>query len=149
MKIVLTGITATPYAREYLSNTATTLRRNGHKAFVTHEGAWHPPAQAFAENRFDFQATYRALKQADVLLALLDGYAIDDSVSTQIGIFYTLAREERSRKRRMLGVLHDTRVAGWDWTGGDKSLAPQVRQCILQFGKIYPNVQQAMDALEA
>ena len=31
MKIVLTGVSATPYAREYVSNAAATLRQRGHE----------------------------------------------------------------------------------------------------------------------
>ena len=148
MKIVLTGISATPYAREYISNTAVTLRRDGHDVFVPHEGGWQPPNKPTEANRFDFEATYQALRQADLLMAVLDGYTIDDSVAAQIGAFHALAREG-GQSRRIIGILHDTRVAGWDWAGGDKALAPQIRQSILQFGAIYPNFQQAMAAFEA
>lgn len=148
MRIVFTGIAATPYAREYLSNAAATLRKRGHEVFVPHEGGWEPPAEPAAANRFDFQATYEALQEADLLLAILDGYTVDDAVAAQIGIFYTLAREG-DRPRRIAGLLHDTRVAGWSWSGGDRALNPQIRQCIREFGAIYPNFQAALAALEA
>jgi len=148
MRIVFTGIAATPYAREYLSNAAATLRKRGHEVFVPHEGGWEPPAEPAAANRFDFQATYEALQEADLLLAILDGYTVDDAVAAQIGIFYTLAREG-DRPRRIAGLLHDTRVAGWSWSGGDRALNPQIRQCIREFGAIYPNFQAALGALEA
>ena len=148
MKIVLTGISATPYAREYISNTAVTLRRRGHEVFVPHEGDWQPPDNPTEANRFDFEATYRALREADLLMAVLDGYTVDDAVAAQIGAFHAHAREG-NRSRRIIGVLHDTRVAGWDWTGGDKALVPQIRQSILEFGAIYPNLNQAMTALES
>ena len=71
-------------------------------------------------------------------MAVLDGYSVDDAVSAQIGAFYVLARAG-DRSRRIIGILHDTRVAGWDWTGGDQALTPQIRQSILEFGAIYPN----------
>jgi hypothetical protein len=148
MKIVLTGISATPYAREYISNTAVTLRRDGHDVFVPHEGGWQPPNKPTEVNRFDFEATYQALRQADLLMAVLDGYTIDDSVAAQIGAFHALAREG-GQSRRIIGILHDTRVAGWDWAGGDNALAPQIRQSILEFGSIYPGFQQAMAIIEA
>lgn len=148
MKIVFTGIAATPYAREYLSNAAATLRGRGHDVFVPHEGGWAPPAEPAAENRFDFQATYAALREADLLLAILDGYTVDDAVATQIGIFYTLAREGE-RPRRIAGLLHDTRVAGWSWSGEDRALTPQIRQCIREFGAVYPNFYAALSVLEA
>jgi hypothetical protein len=148
MKIVLTGISATPYAREYISNAAVTLRRSGNDVFVPHEGGWQLPDNPTEANHFDFEATYQALREADLLIAVLDGYTVDDSVAAQIGAFHAHSREG-GRSRRLIGILHDTRVAGWDWTGGDKALAPQIRQSILEVGTIYPNFNQAMAAIEA
>jgi len=147
MKIVLTGISATPYAREYLSNAAVTLRRQGHEVFVPHEGGWESPPDPTEASLFDFEATYQALQAADLLMAVLDGYSVDDTVAAQIGAFHVMARTG-DHTRRMIGVLHDTRVAGWDWTGRDQALTPQIRQSILEFGAIYPNFKQAMAALE-
>ena len=92
MKIVLTGISATPYAREYISNTAVTLRRSGHDVFVPHEGGWQPPDNPTEANRFDFEATYQALRQADLLMAVLDGYTIDDSLRVCNSYVTTLTR---------------------------------------------------------
>lgn len=147
MRIVLTGISATPYAREYISNAAKTLRERGHQVFVPHEGAWQPPQTPAEADRFDFEATYQALRDADLLMAVLDGYTVDDAVAAQLGAFHAHAREG-SRPRQIIGILHDTRVAGWDWTGGDKALSPQIRQIILSLGKIYPNFKQAFAALD-
>src|SRR5205814_699842 len=93
-------------------------------------------------------ATYQALRDADLLMAVLDGYIVDDAVAAQLGMFHAHAREGK-RARRIVGILHDTRVAGWDWTGGDKALSPQIRQIILSIGKVYPNFKQAMAALDA
>lgn len=149
MKIVLTGISATPYAREFLSNAAATLRQRGHSVFVPHEAGWQPPANPFERDRFDFEATFQALRDADLLMAVLDGYSVDDSVATQIGAFHAYARLDRSRPRRIIGILHDTRVAGWDWTGGDRALAPQIRTSILELGAIYPNFKKAFEAMES
>jgi len=147
MKIVLTGISATPYAREYLSNAAKTLREKGHEVFVPHEGSSQPPTNPFEANRFDFEATYQALRDADLLMAVLDGYNVDDAVAAQLGMFYAHSREAK-RQRQIIGILHDTRVAGWDWTGADKALTPQIRQIILSNGAIYPNFKQAFAALD-
>jgi len=148
MKIVLTGISATPYAREYISNAGITLRRQGHEVFVPHEGGWEAPPDPSKANLFDFEATYQALQEADLLMAVLDGYSVDDSVSAQNGAFHVLDRTGE-RSLQMIGILHDTRVAGWDWTGRDQALTPQIRQSILEFGAIYPNFKQAMAALES
>ena len=147
MKIVLTGPSATPYAREYISNAAATLRQRGHQVFVPHEGAWQSPPNPVECDCFDFEATYQAVREADLMMAVLDGYSVDDAVAAQLGAFHAHARENR-QPRRIIGVLHDTRVAGWDWSGGDRALAPQIRQSILEFGAVYPNFKQAFAALE-
>ncbi len=146
MKIVLTGPAATPYAREYISNAAATLRTRGHQVFVPHEGGWQPPTTPAESNRFDFEATYQALREADLLMAVLDGYTVDDAVAAQIGAFYVRAREG-GRPRRTIGILHDTRVAGWDWSAGDRALNPQIRQSVLEFGAIYPDFKRALAAV--
>jgi hypothetical protein len=146
MKIVLSGPSATPYAREYVSNAAATLRQRGHEVFVPHEGGWQAPANPVERDRFDFEATYQAVREADLLMVVLDGYSVDDSVAAQVGAFHAHAREQH-QPRRIIGVLHDTRVAGWDWSGGDRALAPQVRQSILELGGIYPNFKRAFAAL--
>ena len=148
MKIVFTGISATPYAREYLSNAAATLRKRGHEVFVPHEGGWEAPDDPEKANRFDFEATQAALKDAELLIAILDGYTVDDAVAAQIGAFHVYARQG-DRPRRMVGLLHDTRVAGWSWTGEDQALAPQIRESIREFGAVYPNFNAALAALEA
>ena len=147
MKIVLTGPSATPYAREYISNAAATLRQRGHQVFVPHEGAWQSPPNPVERDCFDFEATYQAVREADLMMAVLDGYSVDDAVAAQLGAFHAHARESH-RPRRIIGVLHDTRVAGWDWSGGDRALASQIRQSILEFGAVYPNFKQAFAALE-
>lgn len=146
MRIVLTGPAATPYAREYISNAAATLRKRGHDVFVPHEGAWTPPAAPADADRFDFEATFDALHQADLLLALLDEYTVDDAVAAQIGAFHVHARSG-DKPRRIVGLLHDTRVAGWDWSGEDKALTPQIRASIREFGAVYPNFQAALATL--
>jgi hypothetical protein len=146
MKIVLTGPAATPYAREYISNAAATLRQRGHETFVPHEGGWELPEKPTEASQFDFESTYQALREADVLIAILDGYIIDDAVAAQIGAFHAHAREG-NRPRQIIGLLHDTRVAGWDWSGGDRALNPQIRQMILELGYIYPSFNEVMAAL--
>lgn len=148
MKIVLTGPAATPYAREYISNAAKTLRSRGHEVFVPHEGSWKTPENPANVNCFDFEATYHALREADLLIAILDGYTVDDATAAQIGAFHVHAREG-NRPRRIIGLLHDTRVAGWDWSGGDRALNPEIRQIVLELGSIYPSLNEAMAVLES
>lgn len=147
MKIVLSGPSATPYAREYISNAAATLRRQGYEVFVPHEGGWQAPDSPSEADRFDFELTYAALREAEVLMAVLDGYTVDDAVAFQIGAFHAHAREGQTA-RRMIGILHDTRVAGWEWTAGGTAVNAQVRVAIEEFGQFVPNFKAAFKALE-
>ncbi len=148
MKVVLTGPATAPYAREYVSNAAATLRQRGHQVFVPHEGGWEAPENPAESDRFNYEATDRALHEADLLIAVLDGYVVDDAVSFQIGVFHELARKDGG-DRRIMGLLHDTRIAGWDWTAGDAALTPQIRQAINAVGAVYPNFKAVFAALEA
>lgn len=147
MNIFLTGISATPYAREYLSKFAATLRKKGYQVFVPHEGPEPAQTEPWSENRYDYDLTWNHLKEAEVMVAVLDGYNVDDAVAAQIGMFYTLAHLT-NRSKRIIGVLHDTRVAGWSWTAGDRALTPQIRGCIREFGEVVPNFARGMEILE-
>ena len=148
MKIFLTGISATPYSREYLSRFAATLRGQDHPVFVSHENGWEAPADPWGQNRFEFATSIAALEDSDWLVAVLDGYNVDDAVAVQVGMFYTLAKNG-SRPRRMVGVLHDTRIAGWSWTAGDRALCPQVRECFRIFGEVVPNFAKVQVLIDA
>ena len=147
MKIYMTGIGATPYAREYLSKFGASLRAQGHQVFVAHENSWDTTPDAYEQNRFEAGASWLALSDSDWLVAVLDGYCVDDAVATQIGMFYALCRTQ-DRPRRIIGVLHDSRIAGWNWTAGDRALSPQVRDCIRDFGEVVPSFSRARALLD-
>lgn len=148
MKIFLTGPSAAPYAREFISNAAAVLRQKGHDVFVPHEGGWQAPDSPAEADRFDFENTCEALQQAEMLVAVLDGYTVDDAVAFQLGAYHAHARQG-NHTRRIIGVLHDTRIAGWEWTAGDAALNPQVRLGVAEFGQVFPNFKAAFEALEA
>ncbi|PKO06569.1 MAG: hypothetical protein CVU41_05565 [Chloroflexi bacterium HGW-Chloroflexi-3] len=148
MKIFLTGIVATPYAREYLSKFAITLRKLGHEVFVPHENSWKDIANPWDENRFNFVDSCTALQKCRWLVAILDGYTIDDGVAFQAGMFFGFTNK-KDQKRKMIGVLHDTRVAGWTWTAGDKALCAQVRDAFRECGEVVPNFASVQALLEA
>jgi hypothetical protein len=57
--------------------------------------------QVFTEN-------YKALAEADALIALLDGSQVDDRVACEVGIFYGLMRNDLSKKG-ILGLATDSR----------------------------------------
>ena len=39
---------------------------------------WQPPDNPADADRFDFEATYQALRDAELLMAVLDGYIVDE-----------------------------------------------------------------------
>ena len=147
MKILLVGPSAVPYAREYISNAAKTLRQKGNTVFVPHEGGWEAPPEPFKVNLYQFDATCEAAAQAELLIAVLDGFVVDDDVAVQIGMFFAI-NQSVGKDRPMLGILHDTRVAGWGWNGEDRALNPQVRGCFQRYGQVYPNFAKVFEALE-
>ncbi len=147
MKIVLTGISATPYAREYISNAAATLRGQGHEVFVPHEGGWQAPDDPAEANRFDFEQTFDAVRQAELLMAVLDGYTVDDAVAFQMGAFHAYAREGQS-ERSIIGILHDTRIAGWEWTAGGTAVNAQIRLAVEELGQFVPNFRAAFKLVD-
>lgn len=148
MKIFLTGIIATPYAREYLSKFAITLRQQGHEVFVPHENSWEDIADPWKINQFDFVDSCIALQKSDWLVAVLDGYTVDDGVAFQAGMFYALTNKN-DQKHKMIGVLHDSRVAGWNWTAGDRALCAQVREAFRERGEVVPNFASVQALLDA
>lgn len=143
MKVFLTGIITTPYAREFLSKCAAVLRANGFDCYTPGDG-WEPGSGDQAESTVE--GDYAALEQADVLLAILDGYNVNDGIAGHIGTFYALTKQDASKKG-ILGILHDTRVARWDWGAGAAALNYYVLGCVQERGHIYRSFADALSEL--
>jgi len=144
VKVFLTGIIATPYAREYLSTCAAILRENGFECYTPTEGGWHPTGSDQAESTL--QEDYQALEQAEAVVAVLDGYNVNDGVAGQIGSFYALMQRDGSKKG-ILGILHDTRVARWDWSAGARALNYYMLGCVETRGQVFRSFPEALAEL--
>jgi hypothetical protein len=144
MKIFLTGVITTPYAKEYLNKCADTLRRHHFECSTPSEAAWIPPE--VRPQHDSLHTEYAALEQAHLLLAILDGYNVNDGVAGHIGTFYALMQRDPA-KRCILGILHDTRVAGWTWSAGASTLNYYILGCISEGGQIFRSFNEALDHL--
>ena len=143
MKVFLSGITTTPYAREFLLQCASVLRGQGIECYTPVEGSWQPGGER-AEGTVD--QDYQALVEADALMAVLDGFNVNDGVAGHIGTFHALMHHD-PRKKGILGILHDTRVARWDWKAGASSLNYYILGCIQQRGRVHRSFTDAFAEL--
>lgn len=144
MKVFLSGIITTPYAREFLARCADALRQQGFECYTPSSGSWEPGTSDRSESAVEDD--YEALEQADVLLVILDGYNVNDGVAGHIGSFYALMKRDAAKKG-ILGVLHDTRVARWDWAAGATALNYYILGCVQERGGIYRSFVEALAEL--
>ncbi|MBM3301199.1 MAG: nucleoside 2-deoxyribosyltransferase [Deltaproteobacteria bacterium] len=142
MRVFLTGPAATPYSRDFLCKCALTLREQGFDCFVPHERDWQPN-QKEAALEGTLRGDYEALKSAEALVAILDGYTVDDGVAAQLGAFYALMEKDPAKKG-IVGLLFDTRVAGWDWEADGKALNYFVLGCVEEKGKVCASLNQVL-----
>jgi len=142
MRIYFAGPLYTPYERGYIDACATRLRDEDFEVFVPHEHALAAidgvaPAGIFAKD-------WAGIVAADVMLALLDGPAIDDGVACEIGIFHGLMQSD-SRRRVVVGLLTDMRGMR-----GGQDVNPFVRGCIeAGGGSIVHSLDEALALLRA
>ncbi|MDR7481280.1 MAG: nucleoside 2-deoxyribosyltransferase [Armatimonadota bacterium] len=139
MKVFLTGIITTPYAREFLAKCAQALREKGFTCY-TPAGGWQGGTDDRAESTV--ADDFAALQEADALVAIIDGYSIDDAVAAHIGAFHALARLG-APKKGIVGVLHDTRVARWDWAAGARAVNYYIVGCIEERGRVVRSLADA------
>ena len=107
MLIYLAGPLFSEAERAWLDGLAIRLRVEGFEVFVPHENfdelAELTPAEVF---RVDAEG----VRRANVLLAWLDGPAIDDGTACEIGIFAELVAGGDPRYRGIVGLVTDLRL---------------------------------------
>ncbi len=107
MRIYLAGPLFTPYERQYLDRCAEQLRADGFEVFVPHEHVLALDETVTAE--VVFAKDVAAVREADALVAILDGPTIDDGTACEIGIFHALMRDDRGKKG-VVGLVTDLRA---------------------------------------
>jgi hypothetical protein len=114
VRIYFAGPLFTPYERGYIDDCAALLRADGFDVFVPHEhelalGDHVTGAMIFAKDRV-------GIEEANAMLAILDGPAIDDGTACEIGMFHALMRSD-PEKRGIVGLLTDLRGLRGESTG--------------------------------
>jgi nucleoside 2-deoxyribosyltransferase len=143
VRVFLSGIITTPYAREFLSKCAGALRDKGFECYIPSNDR---PADHASQSDNTTQRDYEALDQAEALIAVLDGFAVSDGVAGHIGTFYALMQGAPAKKG-IIGILHDSRVARWDWAAGARALNYYVLGCIEERGRVFRSFGEALAEL--
>ncbi len=105
MRVYFSAPLFTPYERAFIDECAARLRAEGIEVFVPHENALASgdtsPATIFAKD-------WKGLSEANAVVALLDGSAVDDGTACEIGMFYALMQNDPAKKG-IVGLLTDLR----------------------------------------
>jgi len=96
--------------------------------------------------KFIFDTDSRAVLEAHVVLALLDGPSVDDGTANEIGIFWSAMRSDPTKKG-IIGLVTDTRVIRDRNMIDGKGINLFVRGCIEDSGVMVDNFQAALEQL--
>ena len=146
MKIYFAGPLFTPHERGFIDECAAQLRTAGFDVFVPHEHELALDGTVTAERIF--AKDWSALVEANAVLALLDGPAIDDGTACEIGIFHALMQGDDSKKG-VVGLVTDMRATRNSNRDGEvKGLNLFVVGCIEAAGTIVTDLDAAQSVLE-
>jgi len=132
MKLYLAGPMFTPAERDHIDALADRLDAAGHRSFVPHRQKFAPldPETVFAVDS-------AGLRDAEAVVAWLDGPMVDDGTACEIGIFTELVRNDPERHRGIIGLATDWRI----WRSRDAGAADHginffVAGAILEHGRL-------------
>jgi nucleoside 2-deoxyribosyltransferase len=144
VRIYVAGALFSEAERGWLDGLAARLRDEGFDCFVPHEQFSElkelTPAEVF---RVDAQG----IRDANVLLAWLDGPSIDDGTACEIGMFAELAASGDPRYRGIVGLVTDLRLQRRRGNAVGDGLNLFVAGAIEAHGRICWSVDEAIDAL--
>lgn len=146
MKIYFAGPLFTEYEREFISKCAVKLREHGINPFVPHE-SFTPPDPADTRSRAQrcLDNDYAGISNAQAMLAILNGTEIDDGTACEIGIYYSLMKNDPTKKG-IVALVNDWRTK----EGGEgKGLNGFVVGCIQKVGIICHSIDDAITQLES
>jgi nucleoside 2-deoxyribosyltransferase len=146
MRIYFAGPLFTPPERRFIDECAARLRDDGFDVFVPHEHELALDGTVTAERIF--AKDWKALSEANAVLAILDGPVIDDGTACEIGIFYALMRADPAKKG-IVGMTHDLRSTRDSNREGEvKGLNLFVVGCIEAAGRIVTSLDDARVVLD-
>lgn len=143
MKLYLAGPMFTPAERDFIDRLADRLEATGHSCFVPHRQQFSP-----LDAPTVFAVDGAGLRDADVVVAWLDGPMVDDGTACEIGIFTELIRNDPDRHRGIVGLATDWRI----WRSRDAGAAGQginffVAGAILEHGAIVWSIDEVAETL--
>ena len=145
MKIYCAGPLFSQAERDFLDRCAQRLRAEGFLCFVPHEreGRVAPTPEAV------FALDFEALREADAVLAWLDGPQVDDGTACEIGLFLGLMEDPGRRRKGIVGLATDLRAErrreAWDHGGINLFVAGAIRRA----GRICWSLDEAVEQLVA
>lgn len=145
IKIYFAGPLFTTYEREWITQTATVLRKQGFELFIPTENPFHPEEHPeVTRQKLCFDMDFSGIASANAMLVNLNGYEVDDGTATEIGVFYALQKSDPAKKG--IVAYHD------DWraqSGGDgKGLNLFLRGCIEDIGFISSDLNDSIEQLK-
>ncbi len=142
MKIYFAGPLFTPYERSFIDQCAARMREAGMDVFVPHEIPLPDPVTS----KFIFDTDAREVLDSNAVLALLDGPMVDDGTASEIGIFWSEMRHDKTKKG-IIGLVTDTRVIRDRNMIDGKGINLFVRGCIEDSGSVVDSFEKAFEIL--
>jgi nucleoside 2-deoxyribosyltransferase len=106
MKLYLAGPLFTAAERGHLEQLARRLELVGHDCFVPHLRELDS-----LDSKTVYSIDSAGLREAEVLVAWLDGPMVDDGTACEIGIFSELVRANPDRHKGIVGLATDWRLS--------------------------------------
>lgn len=143
MKLYLAGPMFTPAERTHLDALADRLDAAGHACFVPHRQDIEPLDASTV-----FAVDSAGLRDADAMVAWLDGPMVDDGTACEIGIFSELVRTDPQRHRGIVGLATDWRA----WRRRDRGMRDGgvnffVGGAILEYGRFAWSIEDVEETL--
>ncbi|HEX6867766.1 MAG TPA: nucleoside 2-deoxyribosyltransferase [Candidatus Limnocylindrales bacterium] len=145
LRIYLAGPLFSDGERAYLDELARRLRGRGHDVFVPHE--------QFTAGIVDldpatvFRVDAAGVREANVLVAWLDGPMVDDGTACEIGMFAELVGSGDARYRGIVGLVTDLRTQRRRGTQGE-GINLFVAGAVRANGELAWSVDDALDAVD-
>ena len=140
MRVYFSAPLFTPYERAFIDECAARLRAEGIEVFVPHENALASgdtsPATIFAKD-------WKGLSEANAVVALLDGSAVDDGTACETGMFYGLMQKDPAKKG-IVGLLTDLRST---LSHEGHGLNLFVEGCVEAAGKVCGSLDEVVEVL--
>ena len=144
MHVYIAGPLFTAAERAEVAAIARRLETGGHTCFVPHEQSFEP---LDAPTVFDVDVG--GVRDAEAMVAILDGPGVDDGTACEIGIFTELVRTDPDRHRGIVGIATDWRTNRRRDAGmADGGLNYFVAGAIMKFGRLVWTVDEAIATID-